>query len=127
MLFSGVARAQLYTANVGNGSIEVYDPTLTVFTTLAPAGTTSSPRALALKGNTLFVVDAGTNVVIELNATTGAVENNAFITGLSGPYGIAVTGNNLYVTNMASGTVSLYNASTGRQSTATLSADNPAR
>jgi len=48
------------------------------------------------------------------NATTGAVINANFVTGLSQPQGLALSGNNLFVaTNNNGGTVGEYNATTG--------------
>ena len=53
------------------------------------------------------------NIVGEYNATTGAVINANFITGLNGPVGLALSGNNLFVANFGGGTVGEYNATTG--------------
>jgi len=51
----------------------------------------------------------------EYDATTGAVINASFISGLQDfePYGLALSGNNLYVANNYGGTVGAYNATTG--------------
>ena len=44
----------------------------------------------AERGNDFFVVTRGSGSVGEYNATTGAVINASFITGLPGPIGLAV-------------------------------------
>jgi WD40 repeat protein len=86
---------------------------------------TTSPAAnaygLALSSNGLYLFVAGYNsgTVGEYDATTGAVINANFITGLSYPTGLAVVGNTLYVTSAQVGSasnaslLSTYNATTG--------------
>jgi hypothetical protein len=86
------------------------------------------PFGLAIKGNTLFVVNRGAGTVGEYNATTGQALNANFITGLNAPTGILVNGNTLFVANPAPdladgivadllpltfGKVGEYNATTG--------------
>jgi hypothetical protein len=63
----------------------------------------------------LYVGQVGTSNVGEYNATTGAVINANFITGLELPRGLAVSGNNLFVTNWGApySTVGEYDATTG--------------
>jgi hypothetical protein len=61
--------------------------------------------------------DLGTGVA-EYDATTGAVINASFISGIQSPVGLAVVGNTLYVAQDEGATlgtsfVSTYNATTG--------------
>jgi hypothetical protein len=51
--------------------------------------------------------------IAELDATTGAIINAPFITGLYQPYGIAISGNNLFVSNPSTGNVGEYDVRTG--------------
>ncbi|MBV8277015.1 MAG: hypothetical protein JO170_17405 [Verrucomicrobia bacterium] len=60
------------------------------------------------------------NAVGEYNATTGAVINANFITGLNKPTGIVLSGDNLFVANFGSGTVGEYDARTGAAINANL-------
>src|SRR5262249_16961232 len=71
--------------------------------------------ALALDGlNHLFVAGRESNTVFELDATTGAIINANFITGLNVPIGLALDDNNhLFVTNAGNNTVGEYNATAG--------------
>ena len=55
------------------------------------------PVGAAIFGNDLFVANNGTNTVGEYNATTGAVINANFVTGVNGSYGLAVLGSQLLV------------------------------
>jgi outer membrane protein assembly factor BamB len=52
-------------------------------------------------------------MVVAYNATTGAVINANFITGLSFPTGLAVFGKTLFVADLQDGSVGAYNATTG--------------
>ena len=57
----------------------------------------------------------------EYDATTGAVINANFITGLNGPVGMVLDGNNhLFVCNVSSDTVGEYDATTGAAINPTL-------
>jgi len=91
------------------------------------------PWGVAVLGNDLFVSDIGTNKagqgsVAEYDATTGALLNANFITGLSVPEGLTIVGNNLYVVNNANdtmqpntnGSIGEYNATTGAPINASL-------
>jgi hypothetical protein len=99
----------------------------------------SDPYGIAEAGNILYVAidysqtTAGQGVIAEYNATTGAVINPDFITGLTLPEGIWLAGNNLYVANNAAvssvlpfngiytnGTIGEYNATTGAAINASL-------
>jgi hypothetical protein len=84
---------------------------------------------LAVSGNDLFVgfnefnAGAGHGKIAEYDATTGAVINANFITGLNQPEGITISGNHLFVVNNAddnseggiltNGTVGEYDLTTG--------------
>jgi hypothetical protein len=90
----------------------------------------------AVLGNTLYISllpgdMAGQGTIAEYNATTGALINANFITGLSEPEGITISGNNLYVVNNAGddgphgllanvGSIGEYNATTGAAINASL-------
>lgn len=85
------------------------------------------PDALAISGNTLFVSNQVTSsssappfvpgFVSTYNATTGALINPSFITGLSSPGRLLVSGNTLFVENGDVGprafSIGTYNASNG--------------
>jgi hypothetical protein len=64
----------------------------------------------------LYVLDSN-NTISTYNATTEAVLNPGFITGLSGPDRFALSGNILFIANSggtpAIGTVSEYTTTTG--------------
>jgi DNA-binding beta-propeller fold protein YncE len=72
---------------------------------------------LALPGRAhaqLYVTQVELGIVSEYDATTGALINANFITGLSDPHALLLSGNNLYVTNAGpTGSVGLYDAKTG--------------
>src|SRR5262249_42880589 len=78
--------------------------------------------ALALDGlNHLLVADRERDVVEQLDATTGAIINANFITGLNVPVGLALDdSNHLFVTNAGNNTVGEYNATTGAPINATF-------
>jgi DNA-binding beta-propeller fold protein YncE len=61
----------------------------------------------------LYVSQAEIGVVSEYDATTGAVINANFITGVGSPFGLALLGNTLFVANADTGTVGKYDAITG--------------
>jgi hypothetical protein len=63
-----------------------------------------------------LLVGQGT-VVGEYNATTGALTNPTFITGLSDPNTLLLSGNNLFVADSGLETVGEYNATTGAPNT----------
>jgi hypothetical protein len=83
------------------------------------------PWGVAVLGNDLFVANpghynAGQGSIEEYNATTGALVNAAFVTGLFAPEGITISGNTMYVVNNTSafppentGSIGEYNATTG--------------
>jgi hypothetical protein len=79
----------------------------------------SGPTGLALSGGHLFVSSYYNNTVSEYNASTGAVINPSFITGLSDPQGLSLSFNNLYVANY-NGTIGEYNVITGAAINASL-------
>jgi hypothetical protein len=60
----------------------------------------------------LYVTQVQAGTVSEYNATTGALMNASFITGLSTPNALLLSGNNLLVANEA-GSVGEYDATTG--------------
>jgi YVTN family beta-propeller protein len=80
---------------------------------------TYTPNALALSGNNLFVAWTTNSVtrsstVAEYDATTGALINPNFITGLYNADGLAVYGNNLFVVwGLGTGRIGEYDATTG--------------
>jgi phosphodiesterase/alkaline phosphatase D-like protein len=70
-----------------------------------------SGSGFVISGNDLFALNYWDGSVVQYNATTGALINAKFITGLQNPTGITISGNNLYVANYAS--LGEYNATTG--------------
>ena len=52
-------------------------------------------------------------LVGEYNATTGAMINASFITGLNSPLALGLLGNSLFVSDIGNGTVGEYDAKTG--------------
>ena len=70
---------------------------------------------LAVTGNTLYVAVENGSVIRTYNATTGALINDALVTGAANsfPASLAIAGNVLYVTFNDSGKVNAYDASTG--------------
>ena len=74
----------------------------------------------AARADQLLVTNAGTNTIGAYDATTGAVVNATFITGLSSPTGIAVSGSNLFVANAFANTIGEYNVTTGAPVNATF-------
>jgi hypothetical protein len=125
----------LYVANYGmgtssgatiDGTVGAYNATTGAAINADLITGISGATGLAVIGNMLFVSDqtsssssstfvAGT--VGEYNATTGAVINADFITGLSSPERLALSGNTLFVVSGDVGpnafTVGAYNATTG--------------
>ena len=61
----------------------------------------------------LYVSQQGNNTVAEYDATTGALINSTFITGVSNPFSLALSGNNLFVAEFSGGRVGEYDATTG--------------
>jgi hypothetical protein len=64
----------------------------------------------------VLYVSQGNNLIAEYNATTGALINASFITGLGDPYGLLLSGNTLFVANEGDSegtTIGEYNATTG--------------
>lgn len=74
--------------------------------------TSGQTYGLAVSSNTLYVIYNSS--VETLNATTGAVINASFITGLTKPFNLIVSGNSLYLASIGgANTVTEYDASTG--------------
>lgn len=96
----------------------------TIISSSFTAPTSSTSSALAVFGNSLFVVDPGSGpgsgTVNKYDATTGALLTPSFIGGLSNPSGIALLGSDLYVVNNSAGTIGQYNAITGAVQNASL-------
>jgi RHS repeat-associated protein len=117
VLLPGSASAQLYVAQSGFGTVSEYDPTSGAAINVNLITGLAGPGGLALSGNTLFVANAGANLVgkYTINATMVTEANPTFIsTGLSTPISVAVSGGHLFVVN-ANGnqTISEYDANTG--------------
>ena len=83
---------------------------------------------VAVSGNSLYASSAHTPLpdgtvtqsIAVFNASTGALVNNALITGLNGPTSVAVSGNNLYELNYHDGSIGKYDATTGAVINASL-------
>jgi hypothetical protein len=95
-----VSGNNLLVANSENGTVGEYDATTGATINANFITGLTAPMAIALSGNNLFVANdigvgfGGTGIdlatVSEYNATTGAVINANFITGLNEPFGLAV-------------------------------------
>ena len=102
----------LYVGSLGSGRIGQYTVLgTTVNSTLI---TVAGPVALAISGNMLYAASPNTANVAQFNATTGALINGSFITGLNAPRGMTVDGfGNIYVTDIGTGTVGKYTIGDG--------------
>lgn len=114
----------LFVANLGSETVAAYN----LSSSSAPLFTISvsasgEPYGLAVYGNDLFVAISSNKMVGEYNATTGAVINASFVTGLNVPEGLAILGNRLLVASNNDGTVGAYGipavASAGNTPTST--------
>jgi len=99
----------LFVLNSNNTVVE-YNGSTGATPSIALNGTEGT-YGLAVSGNTLFVSNYNNGTVSEYNATTDAVINANFITGLNGPSSLLLSGNILFVAN--DDTAGAYNASTG--------------
>ena len=122
-----VSGSNLYVANFGGNTIGEYNATTgaTVSASLLIGGLLNQPFGLATFGGNLYVSNAandtaGAGTVQVYNATSGAVVNTSFITGLNGAYGLTILGSNLYVINASTGIIGEYNATTGTAINASL-------
>jgi hypothetical protein len=117
ILMPGSASAQLYVAQDGKGSVSEYDPTSGAAINGNLITGLAGPGGLALSGNTLFVANAGGDMVgkYTVNATMVTEVNPTFInSGLSTPIAVAVSGSHLFVVNAAGNTtIGEYDANTG--------------
>ena len=111
------ASAQLYVAQDGKGSVSEYDPTSGAAINGNLITGLAGPGGLALSGNTLFVANAGGDMVgkYTVNATMVTEANPTFInSGLTTPIAVAVSGSHLFVVNEnGNQTISEYDANTG--------------
>jgi len=104
----------IYIGTYGTASVYAYNASnltaLSGFTTVVFSGNTAIIN-LTVANNIIYAADSANNRISTANATTGAVINNSFITGITGLVSIDIMGNDLYV---ATGTnVKIYNATTG--------------
>lgn len=108
------AGSTLYFSN-WQGTIKTRDLTTGLVTNeaLVSTGVIGSTCGLVISGNRLLVADDVNNRISEYDATTGAVINAAFISGLNQPFGITSAGSLLYVGNTGSGTISEYDITSG--------------
>ena len=84
------AQAQLYLTQEDAGVVSKYDAKTGAVINANFITGLSFPAGLALRGNTLFVVNNLNGTVGEYDATTGATINANFVTGLSTPFGLAI-------------------------------------
>ena len=124
LMLSATARAQvLYESNGAAGTVGAYNALTGAtinsnFINNSGSGDTDQGMAFDPITNILYVQHSST---ISEYATTGAVINASFITGLTNnPFGLALSGGDLYVTNQGNNTVGEYNASTGATINASL-------
>jgi DNA-binding beta-propeller fold protein YncE len=114
------ACAQIYVANHpkdSTGVVSEYDQRGGLINANLITGL-SSPDALAVEGDMLFVLDGALGTVGKYDANTGGVINAGFITMLLSPIGLAVSGNILFVSDTSKepsedGAVAEYDATTG--------------
>ena len=94
--FLTVAGNTLYVSDVGTNKVSAYNAltgaALASFTTIADP---SRPEGVQVLGNTLYVANfgdgnSGTGSVAEYDATTGALTDASFLTGLTYPQGLAI-------------------------------------
>ena len=109
----------LYARDYGADSLSEYNAT-TGAPISSPFLSIKGPMQPAIAGNTLFVpslIDQNVftptykNSIATFDASTGAIINASFITGLDAPFTVAVMGNSLYVAFRDS--ISKYDATTG--------------
>lgn len=80
--------------------------------TITSASGLNLPHGLAVSGNTLFVANGGAGNILSFDATTGASNGAAVVTGLTDPQGITVYGSSLFVTG-SDGTIKGFDTSAG--------------
>src|SRR4051812_21436763 len=82
----------------GSGKIFKFDASLGgVAGTPLVTGLTAYGLALVVSGNNLFVGNETSSQIDKYDATTGALLNAAFISGVSNPRGLVVSGSSLFV------------------------------
>lgn len=80
---------------------------------------TYTDTGIAISGNHLFVAEGAPGIIEEYDATTGALIQSNFITGLHSPNDIKISGNDLFVLNQ-SDSIGEYDATTGAAINANL-------
>jgi WD40 repeat protein len=104
------AHAQLYVGDQATGIISEYNATTGEVINANFIAGLSSPYALALSGDYLFVANSTGSVGL-YDAKTGAAINPSYITGTNfSPTGLALSGQDLFVANPAANEVWEYNA-----------------
>jgi hypothetical protein len=74
----------------------------------------NGPVGIAINNDDLYVTNYHSQSVGKYNATTGAVINSSFVTGLdSTVYGVAYSNNSIYVCRFSANMVGQYDATTG--------------
>jgi hypothetical protein len=63
----------------------------------------SNPFGLAISGNYLYIANAGSGGVVQMNLTDNST--SSFVTGLSSPYGLAISGNYMYAATFAGNSI----------------------
>ena len=104
------ARAQIYVAEFGSGSIGEFNTDGTTVNASLVTGLNGA-GSVAVGGSDLFATNAFGGTVGEYDAATGATVNAALITGPGGfadPNFVTVAGSNVYVTNESTGTIGEY-------------------
>ena len=83
----------------------------------ARAGLFLSAIALCILSNAaraqLYISQQGNGAVAEYDATTGALINSSFVTGLVNPFDLTLSGNDLFVAEFSANRVGEYDATTG--------------
>ncbi len=85
-----VSGADLFVANLGNGTIGEYTTAGATVNAALISGL-NQPFGIAVSGSDLFVANGGNGTIGEYT-TSGATVNAALISGLIAPQGIAISG-----------------------------------
>jgi hypothetical protein len=96
---SGTAHAQIFVANLGDGTIGEYNLDGSTVNASLISGL-DKPYGIAVSGGDLFVANNGNGTIGEYNLD-GTPINASLISGLGSPTEIAVSGGDLFVVNTA--------------------------
>ena len=104
----------VYVTNGGGGANNVSIVDLTTGNVLdAITSGFSSPQGITFYSGNAYVINDGSNNVIEINPTNGNIIGTPWTSGISSPYGITFYSGNAYVTNYYSNNVVEINPTIG--------------